>query len=122
MNWLEHDYLVPIFLGSCKVSTDTAKALRKAKRARVHFFAEKFDIMKNIKFLCHKVTPFHEHLLLFSLMDFAEELEEYNYPVIIYGEVMKDFIESNREALESRFLVVSCDYANKCIMGEQNGI
>jgi hypothetical protein len=45
--------------------------------------------------------------LLISLIDFAEELEEYKHPVIFYGDGDIEFISSNLEELESRFRVVS---------------
>lgn len=107
MNYLEHEYLVPIFLGSGKDTREVAKALRRVNRARSHIFAPRFNPFQSLLFDCHKVAPWRKGLLLISLIDFAEELEEYKHPVIFYGDGDIEFISSNLEELESRFRVVS---------------
>ncbi len=107
MNYLEHEFLVPIFLGNGKEALDIAKNIKKVNKARAHLFAPRFKLFQKIRFDCHKVSPWRNRLLLISLLDFAVELEEYKHPVLIYGELNKDFISSNLEELESRFRVIS---------------
>ena len=107
MNFLEHEFLVPIFLGNGKETFETSKNLKKINKERAHIFAPVFKPFQSVWFDCHKVSPWRDRLLLISLLDFAMELEEYKHPVIIYGDRDKDFVFSNLEELESRFRVIS---------------
>lgn len=109
MNYLEHEYLVPIFLGNDKRHLEYAKALRRINRAQAHVFASRFNPLLDFRFVCHKVSPWRDRILLISLIDFVEELEEYKHPVLIYNEDEMNFISSNLEELESRLRVVSFD-------------
>ncbi len=120
MNWYDHEYLVPVFLGNDSSSIETAKQLRKLNSAKAHIFAENFGFLQKFSFICHRVTPMRNDLLLLSLLDFSKDLEEYRFPVIIYSDNMQNFISSNLEELESRFMIISCSDANALIKEKKN--
>ena len=122
MNWFEHEYLVPIFIGTPKRASEFAKVLKKFRQIRIHFFSERFELLQGVFLKCHSVVPYREELLLIALLDFSAELEEYKYPVIIYGDDMDGFISRHIDELESRFLTVSFVDAYRMINGDGYGI
>lgn len=122
MNWYDHEYLVPVFLGIDNFSIKTAKLLKKLNNSKPHIFAENFGFLQKFSFHCHRVTPMRDELLLLSLLDFSKDLEEYKFPVIIYSENMQSFISSNLEELECRFIIVSCSDANTFLKEKKNDI
>ena len=110
MEYLDHEYLVPIIIGSGKNATLAAKSIRKMTGAEVHLFADRFSLWQRLTYGCHKIHPFKADFLQMSLQSFADSLEEYFFPVIILcGEDDERIVNENIESLESAFVVVRYD-------------
>ena len=110
MKYLDHEYLVPIIIGSGKNATRAAKKIKKSTGVDVHIFAEKFSFLQRMKYRCHKVSPLKADFLKMSLASFAASLEEYYFPMIILCGDTSDILVSERlEAFESAFVVVRYD-------------
>ena len=107
MEYLNHEYLVPIIIGSGKKASLAAKRIRKMTGAEVHLFAEKFSLLQRMKYRCHKVAPFKFDFLGMSLSAFEKALEEYYFPVIILcGDDAEKIVSDKIHAFESAFVVV----------------
>lgn len=110
MKYLDHEYLVPIIIGSGKNATLAAKRIRKITGAEVHLFADRFSLWQRLTYRCYKVQPLKADFLQMSLKSFAASLEEYFFPVIILcGEDAEKIVNKNIESLESAFVVVRYD-------------
>ena len=110
MEYLNHEYLVPIIIGSGKKASLAAKRIKKMTGAEVHLFAEKFSLWQRVKYRCHKVAPFKLDFLGMSLAAFEKSLEEYYFPVIILcGDDAEETVEDKIHAFESAFVVVRYD-------------
>ena len=112
MNWIDHEYLVPVIIGSGAESTSAAKKIYKLTKKRVHLFAQSFSLLQRILCVCHKVDPWIDFLIVESLIAFAQSLEGYFYPVIIVcecDEVTKNLFETYSELLESHYLLAKID-------------
>ena len=110
MKCLDHEYLVPIIIGSGKKASLAAKRIRKMTGAEVHLFADKFSFWQRMKYHCHKVSPLRSDFLGMSLAAFEKSLEEYYFPVIILcGDDAEKTIEDKIHAFESAFVVVRYD-------------
>lgn len=110
MEYLDHEYLVPIIIGSGKKATTAAKRIKKITGEEVHLFAERFSLWQRLLYRCHRVYPLRADFLLMSLKSFATSLEEYHFPVIILcGDDPEKIVNENIEALESAFVVVRYD-------------
>ena len=106
MKYLEHEYLVPVILGSGKSAMIAANRIRKMTGAEVHLFAEKFSLGQRFLYRCHKVAPFRADFLGMSLMAFEKSLNEYYFPVIILcGDDAEILVSEKIEALESAFVI-----------------
>ena len=114
MEYLNHEYLVPIIIGSGKNSTTVAKRIRKTTGAEVHLFADNFSLWQRMKYRCHKVAPFKADFLIMSLMAFEKSLEEYYFPVIILcGDDAEQIVNNKIAVIESSFVVVRYDEITK---------
>ena len=105
MNYLEHEYLVPVIIGSGRESLALAKAIYKETRIKPHIFADRFSLWQRLFCYCHKVSPMKSHLLLESLISFAESLEEYYFPIIICDEKAAELVKKNSEIIESFYII-----------------
>jgi predicted ATP-grasp superfamily ATP-dependent carboligase len=106
MNWLEHEYLVPVIIGNDREAVRVAKAINRATHIDAHLFAESFSFWQKLSYNCHKVDPMREEFLLDSLLNFANNHEDYNYLVIIVRECNMEFIKKYSEEIESAFVTV----------------
>ena len=110
MDWLQHEYLVPVIIGNNQAAYKAAKRIYKITGIRSHIFADSFTLWQRIFYNCHKVSPMSSGLLKMSLISFAESIEEYLFPVIIFcDDESQDFVKIYSETLESAYIVVSCD-------------
>ena len=117
MDWLDHEYLVPIIIGNSKEALSIAKKLKRFTHKKAIFFADKSNVLMRSFCKFRKIAPFRKEFLLSSLTHFADELEDYEFPVLIYGDDTADLILDDLELLESRFLVVSFETARTLIFG-----
>ena len=110
MDWLQHEYLVPVIIGNGQMAYKAAKKIYRITGIRAHIFAERFTLWERLFYYCHKVSPTSGDLLETSLISFAESLEEYLFPVIILcdGE-SQDFIRNYSKTVESAYIAVSYD-------------
>ncbi len=110
MDWLQHEYLVPVIIGNGQTAYKAAKRIYKITGIRTHIFADSFTLWQRLFYYCHKVSPMSQDLLEMSLISFAESLEEYFFPVIIFcdGET-QDFIKNYSKTVESAYITVSYD-------------
>ena len=107
MDWLEHEYLVPVFIGNGNDIIKKAKDLKKKTGIRPHIFAENFSFWQRFVFCCHKVSPMRNEFMLESLKSFARELDRFAFPVIVKCDgYSAEFIDAFGEEIESRFLAV----------------
>ena len=107
MNWLDHEYLVPVFIGNSDTVIRCAKDIKRKTGIRPHIFAEKFSFWQRIFFNCHTVKPQRYAFLSDSLIFFARELEKYAFPVIVKcDELSQDFVCSCGE-IENYYLAVT---------------
>ena len=83
MDWLDHEYLVPVLVGNRRKTFELAKKIYRDTRIRSHIFAPSFSFWQKLFYHCHKVSPMKPDLLALSLKAFAESIEEYCFPVII---------------------------------------
>lgn len=110
MEYLDHEYLVPIIIGSGKNAAAAAKNIRKLTGAEVHLFSNGFSLWQRMLYRCHKVEPLKADFLQMSLKSFAESIEEYFFPVIILcGEDAEKILDEKSEYLESVFVIVRYD-------------
>ena len=107
MNWLEHEYLIPIIIGKSKRHRRIATEIYRRTRIRVHFFNEGFSFFQRLTWECHTVSPLRSEFLVESLISFIRSQNEYYFPVlIICDDSERSFIEENSEMIESVLLVV----------------
>lgn len=105
MNYLEHEYLVPVIIGGGREATSVAKTVYKATRIKPHVFADKFSLWQKIFCFCHRVSPMKSGLLTLSLISFAESLEEYYFPIIICDEKAAELVKKNSEIIGSFYII-----------------
>lgn len=120
MNWFEHEYLVPVIIGNGKSERALAIDIRKKLGVVPCIFAERFGFGQRFSAICCRVKPMREHTLLTSLCDFAAELEEYKFPILIYSEDSAKFISAHSETLEARFVLCDAKHANELLKGADN--
>ena len=112
MNWIDHEYLVPVIIGGGAESSKAARKIYKLTKKRAHLFSQSFSWIQRLNTVCHKVDPWRDFLIVESLVAFAQSLEGYFYPVIIVcegDEVTKNLFEKHSERLESHFLLAKID-------------
>lgn len=115
MNWLEHEYLVPVVLGNSRDAVKIARKIYKATRIKTHIFAEKFSFWQKMTYNCHIVSPMREDFFVSSLMSFAASLEEYYCPVIVKcSDDDKKLVDKYSNTLESAYVAIELkDLFNK---------
>ena len=107
MNWLEHEYFMPVIIGNDGFSLKVAKRIYKSTGIKAHVFAEKFSVLQRLAFNCHKIAPQRDEFLLESLLSFAQSIEEYYCPVIVVcNDECRRIVERLSETIESVFIVV----------------
>ena len=110
MNWLDHEYLVPVLIGNDKEVLRVAGRVYKRTKIRPHLFGERFSFFQRLRYECHVVAPMRDEFIFESLLSFSRELCEYYFPVlIICGERAEMLSEGHIEKLESAFLAVEGD-------------
>lgn len=109
MNWLEHEYLVPVIIGSGRDAVSAARTIYRNTSIKPHIFAERFSIMQKMLCYCHKISPMRVELLTESLMSFAESLEEHCLPLIICGERTKSILKTYSDIIEAHYIVTTFD-------------
>ena len=117
MNWFDHEYVVPVIIGNGKSERALAADVRKRLGVIPCIFAEKFGFGQRFSAICHRVKPMREHTLLTSLCDFTAELEEYNFPILIYSEDSAKFISAHSKTLETRFVLCDATRAYELLRG-----
>ena len=120
MNWFDHEYLVPVIIGNGKCERSIAAMIRRSCGAIPYIFAERFGFGQRFTIACRKVKPMNAHTLLIDLCDFSDSLEEYKFPVLIYGNDNMDFVSANAETLEERFVLCDISRANELLNGADN--
>ena len=110
MNYLEHEYLVPVILGEKSEVLKAAKEIYKISEIKSHIFAERFTLRQKWSCICHKVCPMRDFLLLESLCSFSDSLEEYYFPVLIScGKESDSFIQNHKEELECHYVIIDSE-------------
>ena len=110
MNYLDHEYLVPIIIGSGRAATACARRISKNSGRQVHLFADSFGFLHKLFYRCHKVSPVRDELIIESLTAFAESLEDYFCPVVfVCDSFSREFVEKHSEFVESLVLVQDVD-------------
>ena len=107
MNYLSHEYLVPVIIGDSAESLNAAKSIYKMTEIKSHIFADKFTLRQKWNCICHKVNPMRDSLLLESLCAFSESLEEYYFPVLIpCGKDAEAFAQKYDRELSSHYVII----------------
>lgn len=107
MNYLTHEYLVPVIIGTTEESLTASKIIFNYSGIKPHLFAEHFNIRQKWNCICHKVTPMREFLLKESLCHFSDLLDEYYFPVLIpCGTDAEKFVQIHSEDLTCHFVII----------------
>ena len=107
MNWLEHEYLVPVVMDNNVRSLDIAKRIKRITGLKVNIFAKEFTIYQRLFFKCHKVCPFDKSFLADYLISFADTLDSFEFPVIIaYKSELSALLGEYIERVECSYLIV----------------
>ncbi len=107
MDYLEHEYLVPVIIGDTTASLTAAKTVYKTTEIKPHLFAERFTLRQRWHCLCHKVSPPRDFLMKESLISFAESLEEHFFPILIpCGVDAENFIDKYADELDCFYVVI----------------
>ena len=102
MNFIDNEYLIPIFIGCSAENRRGASRVMKATGIRAHFFAPRFLPFDGLRFSCHKVFPFRDELISDSIVSFVGSIEEYYCPVIILcDDFARQAVARNSALLES---------------------
>ena len=110
MNWLDHEYLIPVIIGNDREALRVAKAIYKRTRFKSHLFGERFSFFQKLRHECHVVSPMRDEFIIESLFSFSKQLNEYYFPVLlICGDRAKMIAKQYSEGLESAFLVVKAE-------------
>ena len=119
MNWLNHEYLVPIILGNGKEERAFARDIKRATGLLPYIFAEKFDFFQRFYASCQLLYCADETIRLMSISAFLDKLEDYAFPVLIYGRDFKDFVARHAEALEERLILCDINDASGLLNGDK---
>lgn len=109
MDYLEHEYLVPVIVGNRRYADLAVRKLYNATKIKPHIFAEKFSLLQRIFACCHRVSPMKQELLFESLIAFAESLEEYRLPVIICDCEQEELLRTKSDAIECFYIIKRLD-------------
>ncbi len=108
MNFFENEYAVPVILGSGKSAISVATLLHRDTDLKVHIFASKLSLIDRMLFRFHRILSESEDILLLSLNDFADTLQDYHTPMLIYcDDTGMAFVERNFDKLEQRYVIIS---------------
>ena len=117
MNWFGHEYLFPIIIGNGKEERAAAKFIRRKTGIKPCVLAEGFDFLQRSYSICRKVSPMRDHTLLTAITDLCEGLEEYMFPVVIYGGENEAFIEANTDNIEALAVTFKVGLVKELING-----
>lgn len=107
MNWIEHEYFVPVLIGNDKNVIKCAKMIKKKTGISPHIFADSFSLLQKMNFKCHRVFPWRFDFLSESLITYAKTLEKHCFPVIIKcNNITADYFASYGELIETYYLAV----------------
>lgn len=110
MNFIDNEYLVPVFIGNSRVNLNMAKRIRKQLGIKGHAFAPSYNLFERLAFHCHKVSPMADELLVLSLQAFYDQLEDYFCPVIVIcDERAGAVIARIRQEIEYAYIVTNGD-------------
>ena len=111
MEWLTHEYLVPIFIGDGDITLSAARRIKRITGIVPYLLCEKASFFKKTSFRCRQVSPLRCEFLLDSLIALHDSLEGYQFPVIILcDDFSASFVREYSEEIESRF--VTAEYAD----------
>ncbi len=106
MNFIDNEYLLPIFIGSSRANLKIARRIRKQFGIKGHSFASCHGIRDRLTYRCHKVCPMRDELLALSLQAFYDQLEDYFCPVIVVcDEGARDMIARIRQEIEYAYII-----------------
>ncbi len=112
MNFFENEYALPIILGNSKEAISMANLLHRETELKIHIFADKLSFIDRLLFRFHRIAYLNDDILLLSLSDFADSLQEYFMPVLIFCDSMgRSFVEKHFERLEQRYVIISSQSA-----------
>lgn len=110
MNFIDNEYLVPVFIGDCKETRRIERLLRRATGIRGHFFAEEFSFLRKLASGRYTVSPMRDAFLIQSLLSFSALLEEYYCPVIVVcGEEDRQIVGRIACEIESSYVIIESD-------------
>lgn len=112
INYFENDYSIPVILGNCADALKAAYLIRRKGKAEIHIFSEKISIFKRARYTFHKL-PRTNRFILVSLFDFTNSIHEYFTPILVYCDSFSDFIEENKSALETRYIIIHAKEVEK---------
>ena len=106
MNWLEHEYLIPVIVGNGKSELALADKIKRKTGIRVNIFAERFSFFQRLKYSCHIVTPMKNEFLLNSLISFADALDSFDFPVIVSNiRELSDLLGDGLDRVECSYII-----------------
>ena len=102
MNFIDNEYLIPIFIGCSAENRRGASRIKTATGIRAHFFAPRFLPFDSLRYSCHKVFPLRDELISDSIVSFVNSIEEYYCPVILLcDDFARQAVKRNSVPLES---------------------
>jgi hypothetical protein len=102
MNFIDNEYLIPIFIGDSAANRKGASRIMKKTGIRAHFFAPRFLPFDGFRYSCHKVFPFRDELISDRIVSFVNSVEEYYCPIILMcDDFARQAVKRNSIPLES---------------------
>ena len=106
MNWLEHEYLVPIIIGCTDESLKLAKKVKGLTGLKPHIFAERFSVFHKLVYNCHVVSPMNAAFLADYLVSFANALDSFEFSVIVTDKNdLSEIFGEYTEQVESSYVI-----------------
>ena len=112
INYFENDYSIPVILGNIADALKAAQLIRRQGKKEIHIFSEKLSILERSRYTFHKI-PRTNRFILASLLDFTNSIHEYFTPLLVYCDSFSDFIEENKAALETRYIIIHANEVKK---------
>ena len=106
MFYHNNDYLIPIIIGGTRRKRELCREIIQNKNAKPHVFASRFSLYDRLFVRCHLYKPEKDIWLFNSLISFAENLDEYYTPAIVYVEDDAEFLKKYADDLEKYFIVI----------------
>lgn len=84
VNYFENEHAIPIIIGDCKETISAASIIRKQTDLKVTVLSTRLSPLNKIRFAHRKLTSLNEDIILLTLKDIAERINEYSTPLLIY--------------------------------------